>query len=44
MPATMKAMRVHETGGAFQLDEVPVPQPGSSDSGDPRGTRLDQGD
>lgn len=32
MPATMKAMRVHETGGAFQLDEVPVPKPGPNDA------------
>ena len=32
MPATMKAMRVHELGGAFQLDEVPVPAPGPNDA------------
>ena len=32
MPSTMKAMRVHELGGAFQLEEVPVPSPGPNDA------------
>ncbi|HBK81493.1 MAG TPA: hypothetical protein DDZ83_17815 [Nitrospinae bacterium] len=32
MPSTMKAMRVHELGGSFQLDEVPVPSPGPNDA------------
>ncbi|MEE9239642.1 MAG: zinc-binding dehydrogenase [bacterium] len=32
MASTMKAMRIHELGGSFQLDEVPVPEPGPNDA------------
>ncbi|MBT5947653.1 MAG: hypothetical protein HOG94_08280, partial [Nitrospinaceae bacterium] len=32
MPATMKAMRVHELGGPFKLEEVPVPAVGPNDA------------
>lgn len=32
MPTMMKAMRIYELGGAFQLDEVPVPTPGPNDA------------
>ena len=32
MASTMKAMRLHELGGSFQLEEVPVPQPGPNDA------------
>ena len=32
MASTMKAMRLHELGGSFQLEEVPMPQPGPNDA------------
>lgn len=32
MPDTMKAMRIHELGGRFRLEEVPVPRPGPNDA------------
>ena len=32
MPSTMKAMRLYELGGSFQLDEVPIPTPGPNDA------------
>ncbi|MDA1001329.1 MAG: zinc-binding dehydrogenase [bacterium] len=32
MPETMKAMRIHELGGSFRLEEVPVPKAGPNDA------------
>ena len=32
MASTMKAMRLHELGGAFRLEETPVPRPGPNDA------------
>lgn len=32
MASTMKAMRLHELGGSFRLEEVPVPRPGPNDA------------
>ncbi len=32
MASTMKAMRLHELGGSFQLEEVPLPRPGPNDA------------
>ncbi|WP_228121729.1 alcohol dehydrogenase catalytic domain-containing protein [Variovorax paradoxus] len=31
LPATMRVARLHEIGGALQIDTVPVPQPGATD-------------
>ena len=32
MPETMRAMRIHELGGSFRLETVPVPKPGPNDA------------
>ncbi len=32
MASTMQAMRLHELGGSFQMEEVPIPRPGSNDA------------
>ena len=32
MPDTMRAMRIHELGGSFRLETVPVPKPGPNDA------------
>ena len=31
VPATMKAARMHEVGGALKIEELPTPKPGSMD-------------
>lgn len=32
MPETMRAMRIHELGGSFKLETVPVPRPGPNEA------------